>query len=181
MFSGNLADGYGLLFDSKYRFAGDTIQNVHIADLAGLREERNLLSLDCDVEQYGSRRQIEVPLVVVHSLEIPLQLSGLCLERDDRISEEIVSFAVAAVVVAGRTAKHGVEKTALGVERHVEAPVVDAGAVLPAVAVPRIVADFAGLGHRMEFPDLLAGERVEGARVAGLARPLSSREHWRQR
>src|SRR4030095_1192278 len=75
VFSGNLADGYRLLFDSKYRFAGHTIQNVQIDDLAGLREEWNFPTLDCDVEQYGSRRKIEVPLVVMDCLEIPFQLS----------------------------------------------------------------------------------------------------------
>ena len=46
-------------------------------------------------------------------LEVPLQLSGHCIERDDGVAEQIVAFAIEAVVVAGGAAEDAVERAAL--------------------------------------------------------------------
>ena len=47
----------------------------------------------------GGGRQIVIPEIVMHDLEVPLHLSGFGIERDDGIAEQIRARAVAAVVV----------------------------------------------------------------------------------
>src|SRR4030095_5452945 len=92
-------------------------------------------------------------------LEMPLELSGRGIERDDRISKEVVTLSIEAIVITGWTAEDRVESAALRVHRHVEAPIVRACAILPAIGRPRVVAGFAWLRDRMKFPNFDAVAR----------------------
>src|SRR5262249_22341368 len=102
----------------------------------------------------------------MHGLEVPLEFPGSGVERDNGISEEVVALAIEPVIVAGGTSEHGVQKAALGVQGHIEAPVVDACAILPTLRRPRVVAGFTSLRNGMKFPNLCAGACVIRACVA---------------
>src|SRR5580693_475436 len=95
---------YGCFLDAEDRLTGHAIQNVHVANLACLREDRRFLPIDHQVDQAGGRRQIEIPQVVMNSLEIPLELSRLRVECYQRIAEQVIALAVEAVKVARRAA-----------------------------------------------------------------------------
>ena len=122
----------------------------------------------------GRGRQVVVPHLVADVLEVPLQLARLRVERDRRVAEQVVAGPIAAVVVHARTADRHVDEAALLVDGQRERPDVVAGAILPAVVAPRVVADFAGQGNGVEVPHLLARARVVGVHVALLA--LARRE-----
>src|SRR2546425_8888680 len=106
----------------------------------------------------------------MHNLEVPFELAGHGVERNDGIAEEVVALAIESVVIARWAAEDGVERAAFRIQRHVEAPVVRAGAILPAVGRPGVVAGLAGLRDGMKFPNLRTRARIVGARVAGLPR-----------
>src|SRR5262249_8348079 len=71
-------------------------------------------------------------------------------------------------VIACRRAEDGVERVPLGVDRHVEAPVIHAGAVLPTVFGPCFISSFSSLRDGMKLPDLFAAARVIGTSVSRL-------------
>ena len=98
-----------------------------------MHQRGNLSSFDRDIEQDRRGGQVHIPEVVMHGLEIPFELAGRCIECNDGIAEEIISFAVETVVVARRTAEDRVDGVALRIHTHVEAPVVRARAILPAI------------------------------------------------
>src|SRR5262245_54047768 len=99
-------------------------------------------------------------------LEIPFEFAGSRFKRHDGIAEEVVSFSIETVIITGRAAEDGVENASLRVYRHVEAPIVCACSILPPIAWPRVVARFAWLRNRMEFPNLCACACIECTRVA---------------
>src|SRR5215470_9152348 len=102
----------------------------------------------------------------MHGLEVPLEFPASGVQRDNGISEEVVALAIESVIVTGGTSEHGVQNAALGVHGHIEAPVVDACAILPALGRPRVVAGFTRLRNGMKFPNLCACTRVICACVA---------------
>src|SRR5689334_6198024 len=102
----------------------------------------------------------------MHGLEVPLEFPAGGVQRDNGISEEVVALALESVIVAGGTSEDGIQNAALGVHRHIEAPVVDACAILPALGRPRVVAGFTSLWNGMKFPNLCAGACVIRACVA---------------
>src|SRR5207245_5643291 len=98
------------------------------------------------------------------------------VERYHGIAEKIISFAIESVVVAGRTAKDGIEGTALYIDSHIEAPIVDASAIFPTVGGPRLVTGFAGLRNRVKLPDFFARPSVIGARLSRQCDPQVFRD-----
>src|ERR1700722_8385925 len=83
---------------------------------------------------------------------------------------EIVTLAIGAVIVAGRASERGVKHTALCIHGHIEAPIIDAGAILPSVLGPRGMTRLARPRHGMKIPNCGAGPRIVGSRVPRLAR-----------
>ena len=77
---------------------------------------------------------------MTNGLEIPLHFSGLGIQRDQSVAEQIRARAVAAVEVRARPADGIVDDAVLFVDRERESPDVVAGAILPAVLGPGIVA-----------------------------------------
>src|SRR5205823_9123849 len=102
--SGNFALRNLSIFNSKYRYSGLAIQNENESEFSRLHQRGNLFSFDRDIEQDRRGGQVHIPEVVMHGLEIPFELAGRCIECNDGIAEEIISFAVETVVVARRTA-----------------------------------------------------------------------------
>src|SRR4029453_3153913 len=78
----------------------------------------------------------------------------------------IVAFPIAAVLIDRWRAERHVHDAALSVHGD-QAPDVDARAVLPAVARPRVVVLLAGSRNRAEGPDQLSGVDVPRAHIAG--------------
>src|SRR5260370_28375154 len=74
-----------------------------------------------------------------------------------------------AAVYSVGPAKRGVDDAALIIDGERETPVVHAGAVLPTVAFPCLVAGLARSRHRMKLPHSRAGARIVTACVSGLA------------
>jgi hypothetical protein len=75
-------------------------------------------------------------------------------------------MTTAAVVVVGRRAERQVHVAEVLVGAHWR-PDVGAADGLPALLLPRLVAELAGLWDRVEDPAQLAGAGVEAADVAG--------------
>src|SRR5258706_12327448 len=83
-------------------------------------------------------RQCTVPDVVVHALEMPQVLARIRVGRDETAAEQIVPFAVAAVLIDRRRAKRHVDDAARGVHGD-EAPHIRARPLFPAVTGPGVV------------------------------------------
>jgi hypothetical protein len=95
-----------------------------------------------------------------------MRFTGVGVERDQAIGKQIVAGAIGAVKIGGGGTRGHVDDATHGVERH-PAPVVCRAAILPRFGRPGLVAEFAGVGNRVERPAHLAGPDVVGANVAG--------------
>src|SRR5690606_6909987 len=170
-----IADGVGLgrrsrlsgllrhrsLLDADERRAVGAVEDVDPAGLARLREALAHHAVDFDVEQHDGARAVVVPDIVMHLLEVPAVFAGLRIDGDDRRGEEVVAGADRAVVVGTGIAGREVQQAELRVDRR---RLPDRrSAVLPDLVVlrPRVVADLAGAGDRVERPFELAGRGVE--------------------
>ena len=116
-------------------------------------------------DQIWVGRQVIIPKIVVHHLEVPAELAGGGLQADEAVSVEVLTLAVCTVEIKGGGAKRQVDEPALLVHGH-DGPNVDAGPILPGVAFPRFVTRLARSGNRMEGPDQPASAHVEGANIA---------------
>ena len=85
---------------------------------------------------------------------------------DDGRAEEIVAGPICSNAIVVRSSKRHVDDAALLIDRHVT-PDVDAGALLPTVSTPGVVACFSGARHRVKCPYQLSGVNVPGARITG--------------
>ena len=164
--AGHVAGRRWPFLDGVNRHAADTIQNEQQAVLGADGDRRHGLVADARVEQQRWRLQVVVPNVVVNRLKVPEVAAGARISRDDRRAEQVVADAIAAVAIERRRAERHVQNAALDVDRH-EAPDVDAGAPLRAVAAPSIGEALAGPRHAAKRPDELAAARIPGADVAG--------------
>ena len=99
-------------------------------------------------------------------LEIPFELAGIGIERDEGVGVEIGAHAIAAVEIRRGIAGAPVDQ--------IEVRIVGAGvpggtaAQLPGIARPCFGAGLAGRGNRVEAPDQLAGLGVEGVEIAAV-------------
>src|SRR6476661_9402737 len=99
---------------------------------------------------------------MVNDLEVPLALAGLQIERDEALAEQPGPGAIAAVRIDGWRLDRQVHKPGFWIRRHLGPHAGVAGPV-PGAILPGVVTEFAGTGHRVEAPELLAGSDVEGA------------------
>src|SRR5688500_3376024 len=90
---------------------------------------------------------------------MPESPAGPCVERHERVAEQIVALAVAAVEIEPRAAEVDERDAALFVDGGL-APVVDTALLLVRLRGPRVVADLAGVRDRVEYPHRLAGHDV---------------------
>ena len=89
----------GLVFDSDERLAVRPVEDVDPTRLARLRESMAQLTVDLHVEEHHRRGRVEVPDVVADLLEMPPVLARLRVDGDDRVREQVVALAGAAVEV----------------------------------------------------------------------------------
>src|SRR5678815_4679007 len=73
------------------------VEDEEPAVAACLRQQLARLAVDRTVEEHGRLRGIPVVRVVRRRLEVPDQLSGVGIERDDRLGEQVVALPLATV------------------------------------------------------------------------------------
>ena len=135
------------------------VEHVHHAVAIGPEHRFARPALELDVGEHRNLRRVVVELVVRRELEMPLELTGVGVERDDRFAVEVVAGAAIAVPVGTRIADAPVGQIEIGI---VGAGHPDrAAAGLPRIAGPRLVSALARTGNGVEAPGLLAGAGVE--------------------
>src|SRR5690242_18655027 len=102
----------------------------------------------------------------MNSLERPLELARSRVHRHNAIREEIVAFAMAAVIVrSGAPHGHVNDSTSFinggGVRPHIVS-----SPVLPTITFPLVVAGLARPGDSVKFPQLFPGPHIISAGIA---------------
>src|ERR1700683_1863187 len=103
---------------------------------------------------------------MVNQLKVPQPLAGARVQREDRIPEQVVAFAIRAIKVVSSGTQRDVSDAALLIERHL-IPVVNAANRLPSVRRPGVVSKFTGARDHMERPHELSGDNMVGMNVGG--------------
>ena len=111
--SGTSLCGHRPFLDAVDRLAGDAIEQEQQPRLADHRHGGNRPAALLHVDERRRRREIGVPDVVMHDLEVPQILSGVGIGRDEAGAEQVVALAVAAVLVDRRRAERHVDDAAL--------------------------------------------------------------------
>ena len=117
-------------------------------------------------EKHRGRREIAIPDIVMHALEMPQPLARFGVERDQAVGEEIVTDTIRTVKIESGGACRYVNDAALGIDSHT-GPIVRGPSIFPGVLGPRLVSEFAGQRNGVKRPAGLARPRVEGANIAG--------------
>jgi hypothetical protein len=86
------------------------IEDVEEGLLGRLRQRLDRFSIDGDVREDPRAGNVVIPNPVVNQLVMPLPLAGLQIDCDDALAEQVITYPVAAVIVAvgsltGRYAK----------------------------------------------------------------------------
>ena len=117
-------------------------------------------------KRMGGNRHVQVPEVVVHRLEVPHQLTGQGIDRDDRVGEQVVPRSIEAVeVVVGRAERH-VENAPLLVDGE-EAPGVGPADVAPGIVEPGLVTHLAGMRDGVKGPHQIPRPKIPRPHVTG--------------
>src|SRR5688572_33458131 len=93
---------------------------------------------------------------------MPLALAGPVVDGNERLAEQSVPRPRPAVVVVRRELDRQIGHAELLVYRDLR-PHARVAGVGPRVVLPRLVADFTGLGNGLEHPQTLSGSYVETA------------------
>ena len=153
------------LFDRPHRLAGLAIEHKHPTLLGRLRNRRDPLAVDRDVDQHRRAGDVVIPDRMVHELVVPDALAGLQIDGDETLGEEIVAGTMAAEIIAGRFFDGQVGDAEILVDGHLR-PDAGVAGVLPRLLQPRVVAELAGLRNGVEDPQPLARAGVVAADVA---------------
>src|SRR5262245_27621800 len=113
LLAGHIAFRHWTLLNAIDRVPGDSIENEHETGFCDEYERRRLSSVANDVDEAGRRRQVHVPQVMMHGLEIPLHLAGRRVERDERVREKVRAPSVAAVEIVVWAAERDVDDAAV--------------------------------------------------------------------
>ena len=164
---GHVALRHGPLLDRPQRLAGHAIEDLEESLLAGLRDDVDLLAVVADGEELGRGREVVVPEVVVHHLEMPEPLAGAGIEREQAIAEEIGAFAVGAVKIVRSASRSGHRAmprfSSIAISPQTLAPPAYFQASFGQVSYP----NSPGRGMVWKVQTMLAGADVVGADVAG--------------
>src|SRR5207248_3731092 len=101
-----------------------------------------------------------------HQLVMPQALAAARIKRDERIAEEVIARAIAAVEIEARAPEVD-ERNALPLVDRELAPVVDAAGCFVSVGRPRVVPELAGVRDAVEDPLNSAGAHVIRLHVGG--------------
>ena len=141
--------------EGKQRLPVGAIEEKDEALFGRLGHGVDFLSVTVHGHQDWRRGKIAIPNVVPHSLKMPEALSGLCLQRDQAIGEQIVTDAVSSIKIERRRTGRNIDNPAIDIDGHAR-PVVGGAAGLPRVLRPRVVSELTGMRNRVERPAQLA-------------------------
>src|SRR5262249_26947947 len=138
--------------------AGRAVERVVEAVAVGEHDDFPGPAVDRDVGQHWHLRRVPVVDVVRRELEVPADLAGVCVDRDQGAAVKVVALPAFAVIVGTRVAGAIEQQVLLGV---VGTGGPDArSADLPRVALPGAEVLVAGAGNREGTPGTLAGLRL---------------------
>jgi len=164
-----LAGDFGLwhrsFLDREERFARFPIEQEKVPDFRDLRQGIQLPAVAFDRHEVWRTRDVIVPQVMMHDLEMPDALARGGLKREHAIGEEVCADAIAAPMIVGSRAGAGKHQAALRVQRH-PAPAIGATDSFPRVGGPGLVPELARVRNGVENPATFPGARVKGADVA---------------
>ena len=144
------------------------VEDVVEAVAIGLRDHLAHLAADVDVVELGDGDGVVVPALVGDGLEIPFQLPGIDVERDDRARVEIVAGAPLRVEHVHGIAGAEIGEVRLGIEGRLR-PYAAAAERDGARIGPGLRARLARLRNHREAPQELAGVGGIGGDVAAAA------------
>ena len=153
------------IVDGKQRLSALAVEHEDEARLGYLRDGVDRPPVLLDRDQRRRRRQVHVPEIVLQGLEVPDALACARVQRDHTVREQVVAVPVRAVEIERRRARGG-EHHPHRVVYGEPCPRVRAAGNLVRVGRPRVVAELARAGNRVERPPDLTGHRVERPDVA---------------
>src|ERR1700722_12227752 len=102
----------------------------------------------------------------MHALEMPDAFAGFCVKRNQRVSKQVVAYAIAAIKVEHRGTGGNIDDAALGIDRH-PGPIVGGSGIFPGVFRPGVITELSRPWDRVEGPAQSSGAYIEGADVSG--------------
>src|SRR5262245_14692652 len=110
-----------------------------MSGLGDLGDGINQAPLFLDGDEAGCRWQITIPKIVLDHLKMPNTFASFCLQRDQRISEQIVTHAIGSIEIKGCRAGWDEDQTLLLIQTD-STPTIGAARVLPGILGPGLVA-----------------------------------------
>src|ERR1700722_540743 len=165
-FARDISFGGRSLWNRPNRLAGLPVEHKNIGLLGRLCERFDDLAFDRNVEENRRAGNITVPKTMMLRLIVPFTLSGLDIERDERLAEETVPQAAEASRIGGGQLDAGIDEAELRVRRH-RCPNAHVANGLGLLRLESsVVAELALARNSVEDPFALAGPHVETAQIA---------------
>ena len=91
--------GHWTFFYRKQWLSRNPVENKYETHLRDLSHRGNFAAIPPHIDEHGLRRQIVIPDIVVHGLEVPNQFAGGRVQRDQTIGEQVLTFTVGAIKI----------------------------------------------------------------------------------
>ena len=169
-FTRDVAGWHVALFDGEQGLAGVSMQHEQHAGLGRLQDRGYVLAAATDRGEGGGRCIVVVPEIMVDGLEMPCDLAGRGLERDDRVRVAVVARPQAAEVVRARARSRREDEAALRVGHHDRPDICRTGARGTPILPARMGGILCVLRNRIPAPGKLPGTDVEGTHFAARRR-----------
>src|SRR5262245_1702969 len=101
---------------------------------------------------------------MMHDLEMPLALSRFQIDATETFAEQIIAGTMSAVEIGGWRLDGKIDKPEFFIDRDL-GPHAGVSVGRPRIVLPGVVAEFTGLGNRIERPKKFAGLHVECANL----------------
>src|SRR6202041_1066051 len=108
---------------------------------------------------------VVIPNVVMNGLVVPEVFTRAGVQREEAIGIKIVAWPIAAVELVLRGGYREVGDSVLLIDGDL-APDIHAAHVFVGIFRPRVVSEFARTRNRMEHPQKLAADYIEGANIS---------------
>src|SRR5690349_4438613 len=103
------------------------------------------------------------------ALEVPYSFAGFCVQRDQAVSEQIVTDAIRAVKIKCRRSGGHEDDAALFIDGH-PSPVIRRSTGFPRDGWPGVMTKFAVVRNGVKRPTEFAGAHIVGAHITGRSR-----------